>query len=108
MNTLRESLGPVQAYLPFFLCIAALLAFYLPTYFYGTKFVGTSDSWLSTQDNIRPILSMTLPAGVLLFLGAFCYFWKRPQGIFYFIFALLCAALALSYSSLSIATITKA
>jgi hypothetical protein len=72
-----------------------------------SNFVGSKDDWNSLKPQITKIWSLTLAGSFALFIASLLYFIQDPQRAIYFILALSCLTLGLSYSALAISAISR-
>lgn len=72
-----------------------------------SQFVGSKDDWNVIQPQITKVLILTIIGTVGLLISALLYYIQDPAKTIYFILALSCVSLGLSYAALAIAAISR-
>lgn len=72
-----------------------------------SKFIGSKDSWNQISSQVGKIWGLTLAGSFILFIASLLYFVQDETKTVYFILALSCLTLGLSYSALAISAISK-
>jgi hypothetical protein len=72
-----------------------------------SNFVGSKDDWNLIQPQIQLILILTLIGTFGLIIAALLYYIQDPNKTIYFILVVCCISLGLSFSSLSVAAISR-
>lgn len=72
-----------------------------------SNFVGSKDDWNLIQPQIQLILILTLIGTFGLIIAALLYYIQDPDKTIYFILVICCISLGLSFSSLSVAAISR-
>jgi hypothetical protein len=72
-----------------------------------SQFVGSKDDWNVIQPQITKILILTIIGTVALIIASGLYYIQDPAKTIYFILALCCVSLGLSYAALAISAISR-
>ena len=72
-----------------------------------SSFVGSKDDWNVIQPQITLILGLTLGGTFALIVASGLYYTQDPAKTIYFILAMCCVSLGLSYAALAIAAISR-
>ena len=72
-----------------------------------SQFLGSKDDWNVIQPQITKVLILTIIGTVGLLISALLYYIQDPAKTIYFILALSCVSLGLSYAALAIAAISR-
>ena len=72
-----------------------------------SSFVGSKDDWNVIQPQITLILGLTLGGTFALIVASGLYYTQDPAKTIYFILALCCVSLGLSYAALATAAISR-
>jgi hypothetical protein len=72
-----------------------------------SQFVGSKDDWNVIQPQITKILILTIVGTFALIVASLLYYIQDPAKTIYFILALCCVSLGLSYAALAIAAISR-
>jgi NAD/NADP transhydrogenase beta subunit len=76
--------------------------------FFGfSQLQGSGDSWIEIKPQVLKILIFTLIGLISLTVSVLFYFIQDPQKTMYFTLVMSCIAVALSYSAVAIAAITR-
>jgi len=93
--------------LTFFLSLLLPSSLFAGSLWYTIKYIGSQDTWKDIQASSINSLVMSLSGAFLFYIACAWYFWDKPEMSNYFLIAMSFVTLALSFSALSIAVITK-
>jgi len=90
-----------------FLFGAGALTCYILSFMEITKFIGDKLTWNTLKGPVASIWWKCILGSFLLFITAILYFINDTTKTMYFIIALACITLCMSYASLAICAISK-
>jgi hypothetical protein len=99
--------SPIASTTGMIVCGLLAVGLYIGSFLVISQFVGTKDSQNQIKPEINKILGLTIGGSFALFLALLLYFIKDPGSIIYIVLIITCITLAISYSSLAVAAISK-
>ena len=95
-----ENVGIILSFL-------AAIGLYIGSFVSVSQFVGSKDDWNQLKPEISKIWGLSLAGSFCLYIASLLYFIQDPEKAIYFILAVSCLTIGLSYSALAVAAISR-
>jgi hypothetical protein len=111
-NAVKDSTGSMfkgvtgQMILFYFSAVTAI-AFFITSFVYFGKMMGSSDRWNEIQPQVIKIMIFTGIGTIAIMVAALLYFTQDPNKTIYFVLILSCLAIGMSYAAVALAAISR-
>jgi hypothetical protein len=83
------------------------IGFFLTSFAYFGKMMGSSDRWNELQPQIAKIMMFTIIGTIAIMVAALLYFTQDPNKTIYFVLVLSCLSIGMSYAAVAVAAISR-